>query len=397
MTLNGLIDLPWWGYILVTLVLTHITIASVTIFQHRHQAHRALDLHPIASHFFRFWLWLTTGNVTKEWVAVHRKHHARVEGPEDPHSPWQAGIKKVLLDGTDLYRQETRKAETLEKYGRGTPDDWIERNLYTPRNVYGVVLMMAIDLICFGPIGLTMWAVQMMWIPFFAAGVINGLGHWWGYRNFEPIDGSTNISPIGFLIGGEELHNNHHAFPSSAKFSSKWWELDFGWYYIRVLEALGLATIRRIPPELTYDNTKQHIDRETVKAVVQARFIVLSHFVRDVMLRVHREELKKTKSVDRASWELLKHARPALVRERSLLNEPSQKDLRRALEKNQTLMTVYAMREKLIDIWRLSATSQEQLVAALKQWCQDAEATGIDALKRFSQKLRTYRLVTVLT
>jgi len=396
MSLDGLISLPWWGYIVVALVFTHITIASVTIYLHRHQSHRALELHPVASHFFRFWLWLTTGMVTKEWAAIHRKHHAKVETADDPHSPVIHGIRKVLWNGTALYRQESKNRETLEKYGHGTPDDWIERHVYTPYSARGIIIMMAIDLLCFGPLGLTIWAVQMVWIPFTAAGVINGIGHYWGYRNYEVGDASTNIVPWGILIGGEELHNNHHTFASSAKLSSKRWEFDIGWMYICTLKALGLAKIKKIPPELTCDSAKQHIDLETVKAVINGRFVVLSHFMREVMLRVHREEVKKAKNPgNRESWTILKSARRLLVRETTLLDDSSRRSLHDVLERNQRLKTVHAMKEKLAEIWKRSATTQEHLMHALQDWCQEAEATGIEALNGFAKKLRSYRLVSV--
>jgi fatty-acid desaturase len=247
---NGLIDTTWWQVLAFTLVVTHITIAAVTIFLHRSQAHRALDLHPIPSHFFRFWLWLTTGMVTKEWVAIHRKHHAKCETDDDPHSPQTRGIKTVLLTGSELYRAEAKVQETLTKYGHGTPDDWIERNLYTRFSWQGVGLMLIVNLMLFGAIGATVWAVQMLWIPITAAGIINGIGHWWGYRNFEAVDASTNVSPWGIIIGGEELHNNHHTYPTSAKLSVKPYEFDIGWAYIRGLETLGLAKVRKTPPKL---------------------------------------------------------------------------------------------------------------------------------------------------
>lgn len=390
--LNGLVELPWWGYVTVTLILTHITIVAVTIYLHRHQAHRALDLHPAVSHFFRFWLWLTTGMVTKEWAAVHRKHHAKVETPEDPHSPQHYGIRKVLWDGTSLYRAEAKNPETLAKYGHGTPDDWIERNLYSKHSSLGIMLMLIIDLVLFGPIGLTIWAVQMMWIPFFAAGVINGIGHYWGYRNYEVQDASCNIVPWGILIGGEELHNNHHTFPSSAKLSSKRWEFDIGWLYIRVLEMLGAARVKKIPPALMLDTTKQHIDLETVKAVVQARFQVMAQFAREVLHNVYREELKKVDRNDRESWALLKRAKRLMVREITLLDEQSRHRLYKALERNTTLRTVYAMKQKLADIWQRSATTQEHLRRAIEDWCRQAEATGIEALRDFASKLRGLRL-----
>jgi len=395
--LEGLIVLPWWGYLIVALILTHITIAAVTIYLHRHQAHRALDIHPVISHFFRFWLWLTTGMVTKEWAAIHRKHHAKVETPDDPHSPRQFGIRKVMWQGAELYRKESKNLETMEKYGHGTPDDWLERNLYTRHSGKGIALMFAIDVALFGPIGITIWATQMIWIPIFAAGIINGVGHYWGYRNYEVSDASTNIVPWGILIGGEELHNNHHTFGSSAKFSSKWWEFDIGWLYIQTMKALGLARVKKIPPELTCDSAKQHIDVDTVKAVITARFLVMSQFAREVMQHVHREELKKADRADRESWTLLKRAQRLMVREAGLLDEASRKWLDAVLENNGTLKTVYVMKQKLQDVWQRSATTQEHLLQALQEWCREAEATGIEALHHFSQKLRTYTLVPVVT
>jgi stearoyl-CoA desaturase (delta-9 desaturase) len=392
--LEGLIALPWWGYVVVALVFTHITIASVTIYLHRHQAHRALDLHPIISHFFRFWLWLTTGMVTKEWAAIHRKHHAKCETAEDPHSPQVLGISKVLREGSELYRAEAKNQETLSKYGHGTPSDWIERHLYTPHSARGIVLMLIINTLLFGPLGITIWAVQMMWIPITAAGIINGIGHYWGYRNYEAADASTNIVPWGILIGGEELHNNHHTFASSAKLSSKWWEFDIGWFYIRTLETFGLARVKKIPPELTYDKAKDHIDLETVKAVITARFVVMSQFAREVMARVHRDELRNLDPNDKTRLSLLKPVRRLMVREPRLLDEAARTRLQKALEQNQALQTVYAMKQKLADVWQRSATTQENLIQALQDWCQEAEATGIHALREFSNKLRTYSLVS---
>lgn len=390
--LTGLIELPWWGYVVVTLILTHITIASVTIFLHRHQAHRALELHPLISHFFRFWLWLTTGMVTKEWAAVHRKHHAKCEADGDPHSPQLVGINTVLWRGTELYKAEAARKETLEKYGHGTPDDWLERKLYSPHHGKGIAIMAVMNVLLFGPIGLTMWAVQMVWIPFFAAGVINGIGHYWGYRNYESPDASTNIVPWGILIGGEELHNNHHTYPSSAKLSLKWWEFDIGWMYIKILQLLKLGRIKKVPPKPFYDFTKQVCDLETVKAIIANRFQIMSRFTREVMKHVHREELKKANPADKEKWALLKKAKNLMAREKTTLDETSRQRLFNALEQNQTLRTVYAMKEKLQNIWQRSATTQENLVHALEEWCRQAEATGIQALREFSQKLKTYTL-----
>lgn len=390
--LEGLLALPWWGCILATLALTHVTMISVTVFLHRHQAHRALDLHPIVSHFFRFWLWITTGMVTKEWVAIHRKHHAKVETPEDPHSPQILGLNPILWDGVSAYRKEAKNPETLSKYGHGVPNDWIERRVYTRHSGKGLALMLVVNLTLFGPIGLTIWAIQLMWTPFFAAGVINGIGHYWGYRNFEVTDASRNIVPWGILIAGEELHNNHHTFASSAKLSSKWWEFDIGWMYIRTLELIGMARVKKIPPELMIVAEKQHIDIETAKAVVANRFQVMANFAREVLHHVHREELKKTKPKDRETWALLKGAKRLLVRETSLLDAASRKWLIGVLARNNTLNTVYAMKERLQDIWNRSASTHEHLRHALEEWCRHAEATGIEALRTFARRLRGYSM-----
>jgi stearoyl-CoA desaturase (delta-9 desaturase) len=302
-----------------------------------------------------------------------------------------------MWQGAELYRKESKNLETMKKYGHGTPDDWLERNLYTRHSGKGLALMFVIDVALFGPIGITIWAIQMIWIPIFAAGIINGVGHYWGYRNYEVSDASTNIVPWGILIGGEELHNNHHTFGSSAKFSSKWWEFDIGWLYIQTMKALGLARVKKIPPELTCDSAKQHIDVDTVKAVITARFLVMSQFAREVMQHVHREELKKANRADRESWTLLKRARRLMVREAGLLDEASRKWLDKILEQNGTLKTVYTMKQKLQDVWQRSATTQENLRQALQEWCREAEATRIEALHHFSQKLRTYTLAPVAT
>ena len=289
---HGLFDLTWWQIVLVTLGLTHITIASVTIFLHRHQAHRALDLHAIPSHFFRFWLWLTTGQVTKEWAAIHRKHHAKCEQAEDPHSPHVHGIKTVLLTGAELYRKESKNLDTMKRYGHGTPDDWIERNLYTRFSWQGVALMLIIDVALFGFIGLTIWAVQMAWIPITAAGIINGAAHYWGYRNFEAHDASTNISPWGILIGGEELHNNHHTYPTSAKLSVKPYEFDIGWVYIRTLEIMGLATVKKTAPRLAYGDIRPVADEKTLEALIANRYEVMAGYARNVRVVMQQEASK---------------------------------------------------------------------------------------------------------
>jgi stearoyl-CoA desaturase (Delta-9 desaturase) len=388
----GLIDLPWWGYLAVTFALTHVTIASVTIFLHRHQAHRALDLHPLVSHFFRFWLWLTTGMVTREWTAIHRKHHATCETPDDPHSPQIYGIRKVLFQGSELYRAEARNEATLEKYGHGTPDDWIERNLYSRYTWQGVGLMLVVELVLFGPIGATIWAVQMLWIPITAAGIINGIGHYGGYRNFATNDASTNIVPWGIVIGGEELHNNHHAYVTSAKLSNKWWELDLGWIYIRVLESLRLATVRRVAPKVRFDPTKARCDLATLQAIATHRYDVLAKFARSVkhtafeeIGRLHTDAvlgLQQSRALNAVKHWLQRNADTLPVSERAALDQ--------ALRSSQVLSTIYTMREDLAALWSRSSASKEQLLKQLEDWNQRAEASGISALQEFSRRVRSY-------
>ncbi len=393
--LQGLIVLPWWGYALVALALTHVTIVSVTIYLHRHQTHRALDLHPAIAHFFRLWLWLTTGMVTKDWVAIHRKHHARCETEDDPHSPQVLGLRKVLWQGAELYRAEAKNTETLAKFGHNTPDDWLERRVYSRFSAYGIVITLIANLILFGPIGLTIWAVQMLWIPFFAAGVVNGVGHYYGYRNFECADAATNISPIGILIGGEELHNNHHTYASSAKFSCQPWEFDIGWGYIRTLEILGLATVKKVAPVPTYAAPKEACDLETVKAVIHHRFQVMARFANEVLHKVHDEEVQKAAAANRQAAKLLKSAKRLMVREKALIGEAGHRQLQEILATNSTLHTVYMMKERLQDVWRRSATTQDQLLEALQEWCRQAESTGIQALHDFSAAIRTYATKSV--
>ncbi|HEY9198069.1 MAG TPA: fatty acid desaturase [Gammaproteobacteria bacterium] len=389
---QGLVPLPWWGYAVVALILTHITIVSVTVFLHRHQAHRALELHPVVSHFFRAWLWLTTGMVTAEWVSIHRKHHARCETEEDPHSPRILGIDTVLWRGAELYRKAAADRGLVAKYRHGTPDDWLERNLYSRHPAAGIVLMALMDVLLFGSLGLSIWAVQMVWIPFFAAGVINGLGHWWGYRNFESRDMSTNISPFGILIGGEELHNNHHAFPSSAKLSARWWEIDLGWFYIRLLELLRLARVKKINRRPQIVAGKQRVDLDTVHAVVLNPLHVMAHYARAVILPVLREEWQ---SAGDSSRRRFRQIRWLLVRETSLMDAPAMQRLQRVLDVHQRLRLVYQFREQLQVVWSRRAESQEQLRQALSDWCQRAEATGVQSLEEFARRLRGYSVQSV--
>jgi stearoyl-CoA desaturase (delta-9 desaturase) len=386
---TGLLDLPGWGVIIAALLSTHITIVAVTVFLHRAQAHRALDLHPVVSHFFRFWLWLTTGMVTKEWVAIHRKHHAKCETSDDPHSPQVFGIRKVLLEGTELYREESKNLETLERYGHGTPDDWLERNLYTRHSVLGIVLLLIADLAFFGVVGFSVWGVQLLWIPVWAAGVINGVGHYWGYRNYETRDASRNIVPWGVVIGGEELHNNHHAFPSSARLSNKWWEFDIGWFYIRILQVLRLARVKKVAPTPRRVPGKQIVDVDTLRAIVLNRLYVTADFGRDVIMPVLKEELQRA---DASCRQFLRRGRRLLVREETMLNAQDRARLQGVLQRSQALRTVYEYRLQLQALWGRTSASHEKLLAGLQEWCVRAENSGINYLQDFARSLRSYSL-----
>jgi stearoyl-CoA desaturase (Delta-9 desaturase) len=387
---HGLVGASTWQVVVFTLVVTHITIASVTIFLHRSQAHRALELHAIPSHFFRLWLWLTTGMVTKEWVAIHRKHHAKCETVDDPHSPVTRGIKTVLLTGSELYRTEAKVQETLDKYGHNTPDDWIERNLYTRFSWQGVGLMLIIDIMLFGALGATVWAVQMAWIPVTAAGIINGLGHWWGYRNFEAVDASTNISPWGIIIGGEELHNNHHTYPTSAKLSVKPYEFDIGWAYIRGLEMLGLAKVRKTPPMLKLGAVKPVADDKTLEAIIANRYEVMARYAGNLRsaVRGEIERLQTDGSGSAARLASLRLAKQWLHRDDDKIPSDVKPRLALAIEGSPRLAKLVAMREELRLLWTRTNVSAEQAVSDLQAWCRKAEDSGIAALQEFAVKLR---------
>ncbi|MFZ4651660.1 MAG: DesA family fatty acid desaturase [Rubrivivax sp.] len=387
---DGLLQAAWWQVLLFTLVVTHITIASVTIFLHRSQAHRSLELHALPSHFFRFWLWLTTGMVTKEWVAIHRKHHARCETVDDPHSPVTHGIDTVLLRGSELYRAEAKNQETLAKFGHNTPDDWIERNLYTRYSWQGVGLMLIVNLLLFGAIGAAVWAVQMLWIPITAAGIINGIGHFWGYRNFEAPDASTNIVPWGIVIGGEELHNNHHTYPTSAKLSVKPHEFDIGWLYIRILETLGLATVRRTPPQLRLGAVREQADRRSLDALIANRYEVMARYAKDLRQAVGREldNLKAQGAQGTAKFANLRLARRWLPRDADRIPAGVQPQLQQAVADSPRLAKLVAMREELRLLWTRTNVSAEQLVSDLQAWCRKAEDSGIASLREFSLSLR---------
>jgi len=387
---HGLLDFSVWQIVLFTLIATHFTIIGVTVFLHRHQAHRALDLGPVPSHFLRFWLWLTTGMVTKEFVAVHRKHHAKCETEEDPHSPQTRGIKKLLLEGTELYRTESKNLETIARYGHGTPDDWIERNLYTRFSWQGVGVMMVIDVLLFGAAGWTVWAIQMAWIPVMATGIINGIGHYWGYRNFESPDCSRNVSIVGILIGGEELHNNHHTYPTSARFSVKPYEFDVGWFYISMLEKIGWAKVKKTPPKMQMGEIRSVADEKTLEALIANRYEVMAGYARGMRETCKTEiaAMKARGEAASASFAVMKAAKRWLPRDAEQVPASAQGQLAQARAAHPALEKMVVMREELRQLWLNTSQSREQLIGDLQAWCRRAEESGIAALQEFSMKLR---------
>ncbi|MBP1315494.1 acyl-CoA desaturase [Herbaspirillum huttiense F1] len=386
---NGLLHASGWQIVIYTLVMTHITIVGVTLYLHRCQAHRALELHAIPSHFFRLWLWMTTGMVTKEWAAIHRKHHAKCETEEDPHSPQTRGIHKVMWQGAELYRSESKNAETMEKFGHGTPDDWIEHNIYSKYGWQGVGIMLIIDVLLFGAIGLTVWAVQMAWIPFWAAGVVNGLGHFWGYRNYDCNDAATNLFPIGIIIGGEEMHNNHHTFGTSAKFSAKWYEFDIGWMYIRILETFGLAKVKKVAPVPKFDSQKSVIDFDTLQSVIANRYDVTAKYARSLK-SAWKDELDHLIEKAQLESRFLKSSRKLLQREPARLEDGQKQQLSELFAHSKALQTMHEMRIELSAIWERSHSTREQLLQQLQDWCTRAEASGVKALRDFALRLRSY-------
>ncbi len=386
---NGLLDLSVWQLVLITLVLTHITIVSVTVYLHRYSAHRSLELHPALQHFFRFWLWLTTSMNTREWTAIHRKHHAKCETPDDPHSPVHKGLWTVLRKGAELYMAEAKNEDTLRIYGKNCPDDWMERNVYSRFPIAGVTLMALIDLALFGVLGITVWAIQMLWIPVLAAGVVNGLGHAVGYRNFECKDAATNILPWGILIGGEELHNNHHTYPNSAKLSVKKWEFDLGWMWIRLFSLCRLAKVRRTAPIAHRVEGKKTLDMDTAMAILNNRFQIMAQYRKLVIKPLVQQELER---VDASVRHLFRRAKKLLSRETSLLGNQQQERIERMLDHSQALKVIYEKRLALQQIWGRTSANGHDMLQALRDWCQQAEASGIKALQEFAATLRTYSL-----
>ncbi|WP_166256819.1 DesA family fatty acid desaturase [Marinobacter salicampi] len=385
---NGLLDLSVLQLVLVTLGMTHVTIVSVTLYLHRHSAHNSLDLHPAVAHFFRFWLWLTTSIITKEWTAIHRKHHATCETENDPHSPVVKGLRKVVLEGAELYA-EAATPETLERYGQRTPTDWVERNVYTRHNNLGIALLAVINLALFGVHGIWIWAVQMMWIPVWAAGVVNGVGHYFGYRNYECADNARNIMPWAILIGGEELHNNHHTYPNSSKLSRRWFEVDIGWGYIRMLQLFGLAKPKGFRPIAHSVPGKQDMDVETVQAIANNRFDIMRQYRKQVMEPVLRQQKTLMEDTIKPRYRKI---RRLLSREVSLIKPSDQEQLDSILETNPVLRQIYDKSHELQALWRRRGVKQQEKLQALMEWCRDAEASGIRYLEEFSEHLKSYSL-----
>ncbi|VAW48234.1 Fatty acid desaturase; Delta-9 fatty acid desaturase [hydrothermal vent metagenome] len=385
---HGLLDFSLLQILVTLIVTTQITILAVTLYLHREQTHKGLILHPILKHYFRFHLWMTTGMLTKEWVAVHRKHHAKCETEDDPHSPQHYGIRKVLFSGVGLYEKERLNQQTLDKYGKGTPNDWVENFVYSKFHFLGVVLMLLIDIALFGVIGITFWAIQIVWIPFFAAGVINGLGHWSGYRNYATDDCSTNLTRFGFIIGGEELHNNHHAFPSSCKFAHTKGEYDWGWIVIKFLNKVGLAKIKKTVPELEQSNISS-VDLDAIKAMLTHKVNLLQVYVKDVIKpAIAVEYIHHTKKFKKSSDKFLN----SLSIDWRFLDDDARDLFKQYINISPTVETIIKFRDDLKEIWESRGQSTEQMIAEIKEWCHNAEKSGVEVLQTYAQKLQTYRL-----
>jgi stearoyl-CoA desaturase (Delta-9 desaturase) len=391
---TGFLDFSPWQVVAATLLLTHVTIVAVTVYLHRYSAHRSLELNAGLKHFFRFWLWLTTAMNTREWTAIHRKHHAKCETPDDPHSPVQKGLGTVMRRGAELYKEESRNEETLRIYGKNCPDDWIERNLYSRFPNLGIILMLGLDLALFGVIGLTVWAVQMVWIPFWAAGVVNGLGHAVGYRNFECRDAATNLVPWGILIGGEELHNNHHTYPNSAKLSVRKWEFDMGWAWIKLFSLFGLAKVNRTAPIAHRVTPKPQLDMDSAMAILNNRFQIMAQYRKLVIKPLVQLELQRA---DASVRHQLRRAKRLLSREPSLLQQEQQASVEVILEHSEPLREIYQQRLALQQIWARTSSNGHEMLVAIKQWVQDAEASGIQSLREFAEHLKTYSLRPAVT
>ena len=387
---GGLLQFGWGGMLLYLLVATQLTIFTVTLYLHRSQAHRGVDFHPLVAHFFRFWSWLTTSMITREWAAIHRKHHAKCETEDDPHSPMHKGIGTVFWRGADLYREARLARADIEQYGKGCPDDWIERHLYTRHANLGVVLLLALSFVLFGAKGVAAWAIQMAWIPFWAAGVINGLGHWWGYRNFETTDTATNLTPWAVWIGGEELHNNHHAFPSSAKFALRRFEFDIGWAAIKLLEKVRLAKVLRVAPSLNLRPNIAMPDAETLRALLAHRFQAMTDYQRNVLKPALKEEAAAAGARLRAL--LPRQLRKGMVDDGRWLNPEAREQLQAWVDARPRIRALLEHRRRLADVLESRGHDAAERLRRLQAWCAEAEASGVRALQDYAARLRGYAL-----
>ena len=388
--INGIVEFTWIGYVIYTLIVTHITIVAITLYLHRGVCHSAIEIKPALGHFFRFWLWLTTSMRTADWVAIHRKHHAKVETIDDPHSPAYHGIKTVLLCGADLYHDEKNNPETIAKYSQNCPNDWVEEHVYTGRNNLGILFLFISNILLFGVVGIIIWSIQMAWTPIFAAGGINGAGHYWGYRNYDTSDDSTNMSPVGVLIGGEELHNNHHAFPTAAKFSLKPWEFDIGWLYIKLFSAIGQINVKRLAPKTVVNMPADILDSETGYALLRSKLTVITNYTKNVLSPLMKQESREASSDFK---NLLKRSKPSMVREPHRISNKETLTLDEIFKKSSTLKTAYHLKNKLFDILHSRNLKHESFIETINAWREEAQNEGIECLVDFSNSLKGYKVV----
>ncbi len=388
--INGLIEFTWVEYIIYTLIVTQITIMAITLYLHRGICHSAIDIRAPLAHFFRFWLWFTTSMKTADWVAIHRKHHAKVETIDDPHSPIVHGINTVLFRGADLYAEEKANEETIKKYSHNCPNDWIEHKIYSGKSNLGILFLFILNILMFGVVGIIIWAIQMMWTPIFAAGGINGVGHYYGYRNFDTADESTNMMPIAFFIGGEELHNNHHAYPTAAKFSYKPWEFDIGWLYIKIFSIIGLVKVKRLAPKTIVEETSKELDSETAYALLRSKILVITNYTKKVINPIMKKE---TKSASNELKKLIKKSKTSFLRQPDRISNQSITDLQMIFNENNSLSIVYNLKNKLHSILNSKYSKLDKFKDTINEWCLEAKSQGIDDLNDFSESLKGYKIV----
>lgn len=391
--INGIINFTWVEYLIYTLVVTQITIMCITLYLHRGVCHSAIEIKPVLAHFFRFWLWLTTSMKTADWVAIHRKHHAKVETIDDPHSPAVYGINTVLFRGADLYAEEKANPETIEKYSQNCPTDWIEKKIYSGKSNLGILLLFIFNIILFGVVGIIIWAIQMMWTPIFAAGGINGAGHYYGYRNFDTSDDSTNIMPLAFVIGGEELHNNHHAFPTAAKFSYKPWEFDIGWFYIKIFSILKLVKVKRLAPKTIIEKTNKELDSDTSYALIRSKITVITNYTKKVIKPVLKRE---SKNANNELKKLIKKSKVSFIKQPDRISNQSIIDLQKIFNESKTLSIVYELKNKLYSILNERNMRGEKLSQTINEWCLEAKSNGIDCLDEFCESLKGYKVIKTI-